>query len=55
MLILAGLGGQLKCVSLLRYRRPDIFFIDEAQHLAKIVSGHKLQDQLEWRSLSQYR
>lgn len=31
----------------LRHRRPDIFFIDEAQHLAKIASGHKLQDQLD--------
>jgi hypothetical protein len=31
----------------LRHRRPEIFFIDEAQHLAKIASGHKLQDQLD--------
>lgn len=31
----------------LRHRRPDIFFIDEAQHFAKIASGHKLQDQLD--------
>ena len=47
MLILAGLGGQLRCVSLLRHRRPDLFFVDEDRHLAKIVSGHKLQDQLD--------
>jgi AAA domain len=31
----------------LRHRRPDIFFIDEAQHFSKIASGHKLQDQLD--------
>jgi AAA domain len=31
----------------LRHRRPDIFFIDEAQHLAKIASGHTLEDQLD--------
>lgn len=31
----------------LRHRRPSIFFIDEAQHLAKIASGNKLQDQLD--------
>jgi regulator of replication initiation timing len=31
----------------LRHRRPDIFFIDEGQHLAKMSSGQKLQDQLD--------
>lgn len=31
----------------LRYRQPDVFFIDEAQHLGKIASGQKLQDQLD--------
>jgi AAA domain len=33
--------------SALRHRRPDIFFIDDAQHFAEIASGHKLQDQLD--------
>jgi AAA domain len=32
----------------LSHRRPAIFFIDEAQHLAKIASGHKLKDQLDY-------
>jgi hypothetical protein len=31
----------------LRYRKPDVFFIDEAQHMAKMASGHRLQDQLD--------
>ena len=31
----------------LRQRQPDVFFIDEAQHMAKMASGHKLQDQLD--------
>ncbi len=31
----------------LRHRQPDIFFIDEAQHLGKIASGRKLQDQMD--------
>jgi hypothetical protein len=29
------------------HRRPKAFFIDEAQHLAKMKSGRKLQDQLD--------
>lgn len=31
----------------LRYRRPAAILIDEAQHLTKIASGRKLQDQLD--------
>lgn len=31
----------------LRHRAPDISFIDEAQHMAKMASGHRLQDQLD--------
>lgn len=31
----------------LRHRLPDIFFVDEAQHMGKMASGHKLQDQLD--------
>jgi AAA domain len=31
----------------LYYRRPTAFFIDEAQHLARLSSGRKLQDQLD--------
>jgi energy-coupling factor transporter ATP-binding protein EcfA2 len=30
-----------------RQRRPLAFFVDEAQHLAKLSSGRKLQDQLD--------
>lgn len=33
--------------STLRHRNPDVFFIDEGQHLAKMSSGQKLQDQLD--------
>ncbi|MEO0683560.1 MAG: ATP-binding protein [Cyanobacteria bacterium J06649_11] len=33
--------------STLRHRRPDVFFVDEGQHLSKMSSGHKLQDQLD--------
>ena len=33
--------------STLLHRHPDIFFIDEGQHLGKMASGHKLQDQLD--------
>lgn len=33
--------------STLRHRHPDVFFIDEGQHLAKMSSGQKLQDQLD--------
>lgn len=31
----------------LRYRRPDAIFVDEAQHLAKTASGSRLIDQLD--------
>jgi hypothetical protein len=31
----------------LRYRRPQVVFIDEAQHLGRIASGRKLSDQLD--------
>lgn len=31
----------------LRYRRPPVVFVDEAQHLARIASGRKLSDQLD--------
>ncbi|WP_198648725.1 TniB family NTP-binding protein, partial [Cyanothece sp. BG0011] len=31
----------------LSHRKPDVFFIDEAQHMGKMSSGHKLQDQLD--------
>ncbi|MHC5727326.1 MAG: ATP-binding protein, partial [Nostoc sp.] len=29
------------------HRHPDVFFVDEAQHFAKMASGYKLQDQLD--------
>ena len=31
----------------LRHRHPPVVFVDEAQHLARIASGHRLSDQLE--------
>lgn len=31
----------------LSQRNPDVFFIDEAQHMGKMASGYKLQDQLD--------
>jgi len=31
----------------LRYRRPPVVFVDEAQHLARIASGRRLCDQLD--------
>jgi AAA domain len=31
----------------LSQRKPDVFFIDEAQHMGKMASGYKLQDQLD--------
>jgi hypothetical protein len=31
----------------LRYRRPAVVLIDEAQHLARIASGRRLSDQLD--------
>jgi energy-coupling factor transporter ATP-binding protein EcfA2 len=31
----------------LRYRRPPVVFVDEAQHLARIASGRRLLDQLD--------
>jgi nucleoside-triphosphatase THEP1 len=29
------------------HRKPDVFFIDEAQHMAKMASAQKLQDQVD--------
>ena len=42
-------GSQLEqaAVHLLRYRRPAVVFIDEAQHLARVASGRRLIDQLD--------
>jgi len=31
----------------LTYRRPQAFFVDEAQHLLKMASGRRLQDQMD--------
>ncbi|MGH9631937.1 MAG: AAA family ATPase, partial [Bryobacteraceae bacterium] len=42
-----GLEMRLALESTLIHRRPAAFFIDEAQHLAKMKSGRKLQDQLD--------
>jgi hypothetical protein len=43
----AGLELRLALESALIHRQPAAFFIDEAQHLAKMKSGRKLQDQLD--------
>ncbi len=43
----AGLELRLALESTLIHRRPAAFFVDEAQHLAKMKSGRKLQDQLD--------
>lgn len=43
----AGIELRLALESALIHRRPAAFFIDEAQHLAKMKSGRKLQDQLD--------
>lgn len=42
-----GIELRLALESTLIHRRPKAFFIDEAQHLAKMRSGRKLQDQLD--------
>lgn len=42
-----GIELRLALESGLIHRRPRAFFIDEAQHLAKMRSGRKLQDQLD--------
>ena len=42
-----GLELRYALESALLYRRPVAFFIDEAQHLTKMKSGRKLQDQLD--------
>jgi hypothetical protein len=43
----SGLELRMALEGTLIHRRPAAFFIDEAQHLAKIQSGRKLQDQLD--------
>jgi Cdc6-like AAA superfamily ATPase len=43
----AAIELRLALESALIHRRPAAFFIDEAQHLAKMKSGRKLQDQLD--------
>ena len=45
--IVPGIELRLALESGLIHRRPKAFFIDEAQHLAKMKSGRKLQDQLD--------
>jgi len=42
-----GLELRMALECALIHRRPAAFFIDEAQHLAKMKSGRKLQDQLD--------
>lgn len=38
---------RLALESALRNRKPDAFFVDEAQNLSKVVSGRKLRDQTD--------
>lgn len=44
-----AVGAELRHAAeqVLQFRRPVAVFIDEAQHLTKMVSGRKLQDQLD--------
>jgi Cdc6-like AAA superfamily ATPase len=42
-----GLEMRYALESALLHRRPAAFFVDEAQHLTKMRSGRKLQDQLD--------
>ena len=42
-----GLELRMALEGALIHRRPAAFFVDEAQHLAKMKSGRKLQDQLD--------
>ena len=42
-----GLEIRYALENALIHRRPAAFFVDEAQHLAKMQSGRKLQDQLD--------
>jgi energy-coupling factor transporter ATP-binding protein EcfA2 len=43
----AGFELQYAVEQALRHRRPVAVFVDEAQHLGRIVSGRKLSDQLD--------
>jgi energy-coupling factor transporter ATP-binding protein EcfA2 len=45
----SGAGTELRFVAeqVIKHRRPKTILIDEAQHLAKMSSGRKLQDQLD--------
>lgn len=43
----SGADLRLALENALKHRKPAAFLIDEAQHLTKIVSGRKLQDQLD--------
>ena len=45
--LVPGITLRLALENGLIHRRPKAFFIDEAQHLAKMKSGRKLQDQLD--------
>ena len=43
----SGADLRMALENALKHRRPAAFLVDEAQHLTKIVSGRKLQDQLD--------
>jgi len=42
-----AIGLQRAVEQALKYRRPAVVFIDEAQHLARMASGRRLSDQLD--------
>jgi hypothetical protein len=44
---LSGMELGFAAEQALRYRRPPVVFVDEAQHLARIASGRRLSDQLD--------
>src|SRR5207249_6305769 len=45
--ILGGMDLSYAAEQALRYRRPPVVFVDEAQHIARIASGRRLSDQLD--------
>lgn len=45
--MLSGMDLGFAAEQALRYRRPPVVFVDEAQHLARIASGRRLSDQLD--------
>jgi len=47
MLVVADRDLNYAAEQALRYRRPSVVFVDEAQHLGRVTSGRRLSDQLD--------